>query len=44
MKSKKTIVNLIFLLLVFVLTLYYVFHGEDMGALAAYLGQSDIRY
>ena len=44
MKSKKTIVNLIFLLLVFVLTLYYVFHGEDMGALAAYLGTSDIRY
>ena len=44
MKSKKTIVNLIFLLLVFVLTLYYVFHGEDMGALAAHLGQSDIRY
>ena len=26
MKNKKTILNLLFLLLVFALTLYYVFH------------------
>lgn len=44
MKNKKTILNLLFLLLVFALTLYYVFHGEDMGALADYLKQSDVRY
>ena len=44
MKNKKTILNLLFLLLVFALTLYYVFHGEDMGALAAYLKQADVRY
>lgn len=44
MKNKKTILNLLFLVLVFALTLYYVFHGEDMEALAAYLKQSDIRY
>jgi len=44
MKNKKTILNLLFLVLVFALTLYYVFHGEDMGALAAYLRQSDVRY
>ena len=43
MKNKKTILNLLFLLLVFALTLYYVFHGEDMGALAAYLKQADVR-
>lgn len=44
MKNKKTILNLLFLVLVFALTLYYVFHGEDMEALAAYLKQSDVRY
>ena len=44
MRDKKTIVNLIFLLVVFGLTIYYVFHGEDMGALMGYLGESDIRY
>lgn len=44
MKGKKTIINLVFLLLVFGLTLYYVFHGEDMEALIGYLGQSDSRY
>lgn len=44
MKNKKTILNLLFLLLVFALTLYYVFHGEDMGALADYLKQADVRY
>ncbi len=44
MKSKKTIFNMLFLLLVFGLTMYYVFEGEDMGALARYLKQSDVRY
>ncbi|RKI41361.1 UPF0104 family protein [bacterium D16-51] len=44
MKSKKTIFNILFLLLVFGLTMYYVFEGEDMGALMRYLKQSDVRY
>ncbi len=44
MKNKKTILNILFLVLVFALTLYYVFHGEDMGALAGYLGNSDVRF
>lgn len=44
MKNKKTILNVIFLIVVFGLTLYYVFHGEDMNALATYLGQSNVWY
>lgn len=44
MKSKKTVFNLLFLVLVFGLTLYYVFHGEDMHALAAYIRQSNVWY
>lgn len=44
MKNKKTILNLLFLVIVFGLTLYYVFHGEDMEALGRYIGQSDVRY
>lgn len=44
MKNKKTILNMLFLLLVFGFTMYYVFHGEDMEALAGYLGQSDAWY
>lgn len=44
MKNKKTILNLLFLITVFGLTMYYIFHGEDMNALAGYLGQAEISY
>ena len=44
MKNKKTIWNLLFLAIVFGLTLYYVFHGEDMEALGTYLGQAKVGY
>lgn len=44
MKNKKTLFNLLFLLLVFGLTIYYVFHGEDMQALTMYLSQSKVEY
>lgn len=44
MKNKKTILNLLFLLLVFGLTIYYVFHGEDMNALYGYLRESKVGY
>lgn len=44
MKNKKTILNFLFLIIVFGLTMYYIFHGEDMHALAGYLGQSNIIY
>lgn len=37
MKNKKAILNVLFLLIVFGLTLYYVFYGEDMAALAGYM-------
>ncbi len=42
--NKKTIANLLFLLIVFGLTIYYVFHGEDMEALGRYLGEAEIWY
>ncbi|MDD7403350.1 MAG: lysylphosphatidylglycerol synthase transmembrane domain-containing protein [Butyribacter sp.] len=44
MKNKKAILNVLFLLIVFGLTLYYVFYGEDMAALAGYIGQSNVVY
>lgn len=44
MKNKKTIFNALFLFLIFGLTLYYVFHGEDMDALIRYLGQADVSF
>lgn len=44
MKNKKTILNGLFLLLVFGLTIYYVFHGEDLHAIGSYIAQSDLRY
>ncbi|MCD7824682.1 MAG: flippase-like domain-containing protein [Clostridiaceae bacterium] len=44
MKKKNTVFNLLFLALVFCLTVYYVFKGEDMQALAGYLHHSDIRF
>ena len=44
MKNKKTLLNILFLLLVFGLTIYYVFRGEDMDALYGYLRQSKVEY
>lgn len=44
MKNKKTILNVLFLLLVFGLTIYYVFRGEDLNALYGYLRQSRVEY
>lgn len=44
MKNKKNLFNILFLLLVFGLTMHYVFHGEDLNALGSYLSQADIRY
>lgn len=44
MKNKKMIFNVLFLLIVFGLTLYYVFHGQDMEELAGYIKQSNAWY
>ena len=42
--KKKTIFNAAFLILVFALTIYGVFHGEDMHALLDAMKQADIRW
>ena len=42
--KRKGILNLIFLLAVFLITFYYIFHGQDMGELLKYLKNADIRY
>ena len=45
MKNKKKIIgNGIFLFLVLGLTLYGVFHGEDLGLIWENLKKADIRY
>lgn len=44
MDKKKTILNGLFLALVFGLTLYGVFHGQDLGALASYMKQANLSY
>ena len=40
--KKKTIFNVIFLLVVFAGTVYGVFHGEDIGEIAKILGQVNV--
>lgn len=40
--SKKNIFNVSFLMLVIILTLYSVFHGEDIGSIVHYLKEGNI--
>lgn len=42
--KRKHVGNILFLLAVFSITLYYVFHGQDMRQVFQYVRQSDIRY
>lgn len=45
MQTKRKVVwNAVFLAAIFALTLYGVFHGEDMGAIAEAVGEADIRW
>lgn len=44
MNLKKTLLNVSFLVLVFGLTIYYIFHGEDIGSLLCYIRQSEFIY
>lgn len=44
MKNRKMLFNVLFLAVVFGLTLYYVFHGQDMKELMHYMKQSDAWY
>ncbi|MDD7739139.1 MAG: lysylphosphatidylglycerol synthase transmembrane domain-containing protein [Fusicatenibacter sp.] len=41
---KKTAANLIFLIAIFALTVYGVFHGEDLPGMMAAIGAADIRW
>ena len=43
-KNKKIIFNTVFLLLVFVLTIYGVFHGEDLGDVMEVIENADKRW
>lgn len=42
--AKKNIFNAVFLVLVLLITLYSVFHGENLSELLLYLKQGDFRY
>ncbi len=42
--SKKKIFNVLFVILCFVLTLYYVFHGEDLTSIFAYMKKANSIY
>lgn len=42
--KKKAIGNMVFLLVVFGLTIYGVFHGEDLGAMMQAIRQADVRW
>ena len=42
--KKKTVWNVLFLLLVFALTMYGVFYGEDIGAIGDAIQNADIRF
>ena len=42
--KKKAIGNIIFLFAVFALTIYGVFHGEDLGAMMEAIKKADIRW
>ncbi len=44
MSKKKGILNGLFLAAVFVITVYCVFQGQDMGELLSYIKNADIRY
>ena len=42
-KNKRAIFNGVFLIIVFVLTIYGVFHGEDLGAMMDAIRSADKR-
>lgn len=44
MNKKKGLLNGLFLALVFLLTIYSIFHGQDLGELLGYIKEADLRY
>lgn len=44
MSKRKSILNLVILVIVFAATFYYIFNGQDMGKLLSYIQNADARY
>jgi glycosyltransferase 2 family protein len=44
MTKKKSIINILFLIVVLVITIFYIFHDEDLGQIVKYIGNADMRY
>lgn len=44
MSKKKGILNAVFLITVFAITIYAIFHGQDLGELFGYIRNTDYRY
>ena len=43
MSKKKGILNAVFLITVFAITIYAIFHGQDLGELFGYIRNTDYR-
>ncbi len=44
MSKKKGILNAVFLITIFAITIYAIFHGQDLGELFGYIRNTDYRY
>jgi uncharacterized protein (TIRG00374 family) len=44
MNKRKNLLNGIFLLIVFLITIYYIFHGNDLSSIMTYLISADVSY
>lgn len=44
MNKRKTIFNVLFLIIVFSITMYYVLHGQDIKEIIETIRNTDIRY
>lgn len=44
MTKKRSIINILFLVIVFAITMYCIFHDEDWGKIVKYIGNADMRY
>lgn len=44
MNKRKNIINSIFMLILLVITLHYIFRGEDMNSILQYIQNTDMRY
>ncbi|MFQ7738102.1 MAG: lysylphosphatidylglycerol synthase domain-containing protein, partial [Emergencia timonensis] len=42
--KKKTLINIIFLVICFCATMYYVFHDQDFSDIMIYMKEADSRY